>query len=395
MEALQKNSERIQKINAFMNALNAADKHEKKAIVDAYRTTLDAVTPLDIFYVDMYKDTSTLSADTIKESANRFVNVFYKSLRNYEFKDHHHHFFQALLEENEAIIKHLKSMKPHFKNDKIVENRQVLLKGFEQCLAFEKKYVKKENIFFPRLESRVPSTRPLEVMWSLHDDARAQLKQIIAYLQEQQLQVKPVKELIGTYYYLVYGIIQKEVLILFPVAAKFLDDDELDAMYDESMQYGFTFLEKEPRQTKEDVKETFSDHHFTVRNGQLDFNQLNLMLNHLPVDITFVDKDDRVRYFNDSKNRHFPRNPSIIGRLVEHCHPPKSVETVKRIVEAFKKGEKDFAEFWITFKGSFLYISYYAIYDDKGNYEGILEVSQDVTRIRKLDGEQRLLNWDK
>ncbi len=393
MEGLNKDNEKIKRLSTFMRKLN--ETSDKKALVDSYRDLLDTVNPIDIFYVEAYKQDTNQSIESIKEQANKFVNVFYKGLKRHELTTHHHPFIQGLLKENDAIIEHLKSIKPLIQDNDLTKNRLALRKGFENCLEFEKKFLKKENIIFPKLEDRLPSTKPLETMWSLHDDARAQIKQILAYLDEDSVQDIALKEVIGTYYYLIYGIIQKEKIILYPVAVKVLEDKTLDKMYEESKEYGYTFTEAPTLDKKqEDTIETL-DGTFKVKTGELNLKQLKLMLNQLPVDITFVDKHDRVRYFNQTKHRHFPRNPSIIGRLVEHCHPPKSVDTVKRIVSAFKNKEKDFAEFWITFKEHFLYITYYAIYDENDNYEGILEVSQDVSHIRKLKGEQRLLSWDK
>ncbi len=392
MEALNKDNEKIKRLSTFMKKLN--DTSDKKALVDSYRDLLDNVEPIDIFYVDAYKQDTNQSIEAIKEQANKFVNVFYKGLKRHELTTHHHPFIQGLLKENDVIIEHLESIKPLIQENDLTYNRQALRKGFEKCLELDKKFIKKENIIFPKLEDRLPSTKPLETMWSLHDDARAQIKQILAYLNEDPIQDKALKELIGTYYYLIYGIIQKEKIILYPVAVKVLDDKALDEMYEESKEYGYTFTEAPPLDKKQEDTIESLDGTFKVKTGELNLKQLKLMHNHLPVDITFVDKNDKVRYFNQTKNRHFPRNPSIIGRLVEHCHPPKSVDTVKRIVTAFKNKEKDFAEFWITFKDHFLYITYYAIYDDNDNYEGILEVSQDVSHIRELQGEQRLLSWD-
>ncbi|MFP4286472.1 MAG: PAS domain-containing protein [Candidatus Izemoplasmataceae bacterium] len=394
MEFLNKNEERIKQINAFMQALNQKDTN-KVEVYERYKDAIKDVHPIDLFYVQMYHEDSKLSEKTIKETANKFVNVFHEGLARFEFKEHHHPFMQWFLEENEAIINHLKSLKPYFKEHQMINHQKTLKKGFIKCLEFEKKWVKKENILFPRLEDKVPSTKPLKVMWSLHDDARKQIKKIIHHFESETLDVDKVKPIIGSYYYLIYGIIQKEVLILLPVADKFLTDDLLDTMLKESMQYGYVFMEK----YIEESKKSLDDHAFTeglykVKNGSLSFKELTLMLNHLPQDITFVDKHDKVKYFNETKTRHFPRNPSIIGRLVQHCHPPKSVDTVIEIVDAFKQGRKDVAEFWITFKERFLYITYYAVRDEAGNYEGVLEVSQDVTHIRNLQGERRLLEWD-
>jgi DUF438 domain-containing protein len=127
--------------------------------------------------------------------------------------------------------------------------------------------------------------------------------------------------------------------------------------------------------------------------GLLTLDQINLMLKHLPVDISFVDENDEVRYYSDVPDRTFPRSPGVIGRTVQNCHPQKSVHMVQRILDAFRSGEQDTAEFWIEMKGTFVHIRYFALRDAGGTYRGCLEVSQDVTGIRALEGEQRLLDW--
>jgi len=121
--------------------------------------------------------------------------------------------------------------------------------------------------------------------------------------------------------------------------------------------------------------------------------QINLLLKHLPVDITYVDDGDAVAYYSDTDDRIFPRSAGIIGRKVSKCHPPKSVHIVERIVQAFKSGERDMAEFWITLNDRFVLIRYFAVRDTEGTYRGTIEVSQDITDIKRLEGEQRLLDW--
>jgi DUF438 domain-containing protein len=118
------------------------------------------------------------------------------------------------------------------------------------------------------------------------------------------------------------------------------------------------------------------------------------MLTHLPVDLTFVDENDRVAYYSEGPERIFPRSPAIIGREVRNCHPPKSVHLVNQILDAFKSGSRDTAEFWIELGGKFIYIRYFAVRDKTGYYRGCLEVSQELTKIRKLEGQQRLLDWE-
>lgn len=117
------------------------------------------------------------------------------------------------------------------------------------------------------------------------------------------------------------------------------------------------------------------------------------MLDSMPIEISFVDENDEVRYFNKNGDRIFPRPRSIVGKKVQQCHPQKSVHKVLQILEAFKKGEKDAAEFWINLKGRQIYIRYFAVRDRDGKYLGTLEVSQDITDIKKIEGEKRLLDW--
>jgi hypothetical protein len=127
--------------------------------------------------------------------------------------------------------------------------------------------------------------------------------------------------------------------------------------------------------------------------GALTPGQVNLLLKNLPVDITYVDETDTVRYFSAGAERIFPRSPGVIGRKVQNCHPPASVHVVNHILEAFRKGERRVAEFWIQSRDHFIHIRYFALRDDSGRYAGCLEVSQDVTALRDLQGEQRLLDW--
>jgi len=127
--------------------------------------------------------------------------------------------------------------------------------------------------------------------------------------------------------------------------------------------------------------------------GALTIEQVNLMLKHLPVDVSFVDETDTVAYYSASPNRIFSRVPAVIGRKVQKCHPPESVHIVDRILDAFRRGEKSSAEFWIPLGGKFVLIRYFAMRDGQGAYRGCLEVSQDVTSIRTLEGQKRLLDW--
>ena len=130
-----------------------------------------------------------------------------------------------------------------------------------------------------------------------------------------------------------------------------------------------------------------------METGKLSLEQINLILTNLPVDISFINENDEVVYYSNTKDRIFPRSPGVIGRKVQRCHPPKSLHKVEEILEAFKTNKKDVAEFWITVNDKFLHIRYFAIRNDKGEYQGTMELLQDVTSIRSLEGERRLVSW--
>jgi len=126
--------------------------------------------------------------------------------------------------------------------------------------------------------------------------------------------------------------------------------------------------------------------------GELNQREIKAIMNTLPIDVTFVDKDDTVRYFNRPEERIFPRTKSVIGRRVQMCHPQKSLHVVNRILQDFREGKRDVAEFWINVKGRLIYIRYFAVRDRNGEYLGTLEVTQDITEIKKIEGEKRLLD---
>lgn len=394
MEVLHKNEERIRLISEFMKELlNKNSMLSKRAIYDKYQEVIDEVRPIDMFYLDMYKEKSNFSIDEIKESAGKFINVFHNPLSEHEPDSYDSTLFTYLLKENRAIEAQLDTLKPYFKKSNIKENVNDIINGFEKLFVLESKFIKRENILWPSIEEKLPSLMPLKVLWSLHDDSRMVLKSILEGLKKDVIDVVDIVYMIGEYYYLIYGLNQKEELILFPIADKLLSAEEKEKLYLETMEFGYCFIDELPKAKASPIKNTYDQGQFITNTGTLSMKEIDLVFSYLPLDITFVDDKDKVKYFNNRPERHFPRNPSIIGRLVKYCHPPKSVEVVERIVDAFKKGEKDFAEFWIEFRGVFLYITYYAVRDSNLRYMGVLEVSQDVTRIRNLQGQQRLLDW--
>jgi uncharacterized protein len=190
-------------------------------------------------------------------------------------------------------------------------------------------------------------------------------------------------------------MIFKEENILLPMALQTLTEDEWVKIAHESDEIGFCLTgpagvwkpERAPLEEKA-ISEGFI--HFET--GLLSLKQLELILNHLPVDITFIDKDDVVRYFSHGKERIFARTKAVIGRTVHNCHPPKSVHVVEKLLQDFKSGVKDHEDFWIKMKDKTIYIRYFAVRDEKGDYIGTLEFTQNIAQIQALEGEKRILS---
>lgn len=195
-------------------------------------------------------------------------------------------------------------------------------------------------------------------------------------------------------------MIFKEENILFPAALEKLKADDWIEILKESDQVGYAYIRPHAETTEliAALKKATADKPAIV-DGQLRFPSglisptvLMHMLNALPVDLTFVDHEDTVRYFTENKERIFVRTRAVIGRKVQNCHPPQSVDMVEKILTAFKEGSRDSAEFWLTLKGRMLYIVFFAVRDERGKYLGTLEVTQDITKLRQLTGERKLLD---
>jgi hypothetical protein len=283
------------------------------------------------------------------------------------------------------------------------EHRPALGTLIDMLSEIDTHYTRKENQLFPMLEAH-HFTGPSQVMWSIHDDIRAHIKQA----REAFADDDPVKTLASLKKVIraIRDMIYKEEHILFPASLDMLTQNEWIKVKEGEADIGFAWVVPDTGWPKEIVEEPEAEPPEPLEaltdvpgalgldTGGMTLEQINLMLTHLPVDLTFVDENDRVAYYSEGPERIFPRSPAIIGREVRNCHPPKSVHMVNKILDAFKSGSRNTAEFWIELGGRFLYIRYFAVRDVKGFYRGTLEVSQDLTEIHKLEGQQRLLDWE-
>lgn len=267
---------------------------------------------------------------------------------------------------------------------------------------FEKHYLRKENILFPFLEKKGFSG-PSHVMWAIHDDIRASWKALEGVLAAPPADPAALTaQLDGTFLPLdkmMREMFYKEENILYPTALEKLSAEEwLDIRkQEEGVGYAYVLAggqwpPQDPVGAAPAEEPAALEGVIRLQTGALTVEQIKSVLTHLPIDVTFVDTDDRVRFFSESKERIFPRSPAIIGRKVQQCHPPTSVHRVQRILDDFRAGRRDTADFWIQMRGRFIYIAYYAVRDEDGAYQGTLEVTQDLTRLRGLEGERRLLD---
>jgi len=276
---------------------------------------------------------------------------------------------------------------------------------FNELTTIEKRFARKENQLFPYLEKH-GWEGPSQGMWSFHDNLREQIRLLKVYNKEGN--TGKISENLP---YLIEGIkrlLSIEDVRLFPNAMELLKEDDWKEFYQGDEEIGWMLLNKPvlyPPSQKEDYvhpsedftnrKLSFStENTFHYDEGYMTPEQVNLLLRFLPVDITYVDENDKVIFYNRGEDRVFPRSKGIIGREVRFCHPPKSVDMVLRIVDEFKKGTKEMAEFWFNYRGRVIHIRYFAIRDNQMEYKGVIEMSQDITEIQKLEGQKRLLDWD-
>jgi hypothetical protein len=191
----------------------------------------------------------------------------------------------------------------------------------------------------------------------------------------------------------------KEEEILFPMSLDNINEGDWYEISKQSLEIGYCLYDPKVDWRPEGVAEESindvqqSGGHIQLPSGGFSVEELLAILNHLPVDMTFVDKDDKVKYFSQGKERVFQRNRAILNRDVRLCHPPASAHIVDKIIDDFKTGKQNHAPFWINMGGKMIHIEYFALRNDKDEYLGTLEVSHDVTYYRELEGEQRILSY--
>jgi DUF438 domain-containing protein len=343
------------------------------------------------------------------EEIQRFCNVhallFESSLeqavKKEESPSHPVHLFKLENREIEKLVKRIEGLFEGIQKAPFHQFKGELARLLESLQGIDIHFKRKENILFPFLE-RHDFSGPSKVMWGKQDEIRDLLRESIDHLQKlreeddlSSFRKRYTDPLIEE----VKGMIFKEENILFPTSMEKLSTAEWASVFRESAELGYVFIEepKESTDLTSDLKAVLTEMPSVIEGGpvslptgDLSLEELTGILNILPVDITFIDRDDRVRYFSDNRDRIFVRTRSVLGRKVQNCHPPQSVAIVEKILDAFKNGIRSSVDFWIHLEDKLVYIRYFALRGRTGAYLGTLELTQDVTDIRKLEGEKRI-----
>jgi DUF438 domain-containing protein len=409
-EILNNRQQRIDIMKGLIRQLHQGVAEEK--VKKQLETILAEADYSDVFLMEMQLIQEGIPQESIQQLCDSHTRVLKKHLDSQQTPDttpgHPVHTFvqenMELTKTTSAIRDLIEKIKKLPSDEDATDLMRDIQSQLNALMDADKHYKRKENLLFPYFEKKdMPG--PPAVMWGKHDETREMMKLTIEGMQRVEsidvseanafnlLAINPVIEAID-------DMIYKEEKILFPTAMDLLTEQDWYEIYIESDEIGYCLYapEFEWQPTggihKEIKKVSAQANRIQMPTGSFTLEELISAFTIMPFDITFVDKDDTVRYFSPGKDRIFDRSRAILGRKVQYCHPPKSVHIVNQIVADFKAGKQDRARFWIQMGPRFIYIVYYALRDDQGNYLGTLEVTQDLTEIREIQGERRLLTYD-
>jgi len=374
-------------------------------VKEEFKEVLKGLEPTDIAQIEEELIQEGMPREEIQRLCDVHLAVFRESLEREKTLAPEGHPIHTLMEEHKMLLQFAENLKNTVGKIKGAKDFDAVGKETEQLNHIiehikdsESHYVREENVLFPYLEKH-GITQPPTIMWSEHNEIRKskkELYEVVEKYKNMRLQdfAKKLANVAASLGDMFQSHFYKENNILFPTALKVITENEwidVKKQFDELGYCCFT-----PESAKEAKKagisrpEAIMEGQVTFETGRFFKEELEALLNTLPVDITFVDKEDTVRYFSQSKERIFPRTKAVIGRKVQLCHPKESLHKVEQILNDFKNNKRDVAEFWINLKGRLVYIRYFAVRKN-GEYFGTLEVTQDITDIKRIEGEKRLL----
>ena len=389
---------------------------------------LGTCTPDEFAYAEqslkgVYKDEEIL--DKMDDLLNLFDGVLVRAENEYP----ENHPLWAYLEEINAVEKVALEADELLKQEKFIKNPW--LGVFDSLAQWRIHLSRKQNQLYPMLEDH-GFDRPTRIMWTFDDGVRDAISASYALLREDKYEefLASVPETLAK----LRDLNSKELEVLLPTSFKLLSDEEFVRMSKNDHEIGYAIINQPGLYVVPGINDSAAqlngntagqngavsneflndlagllskyvgpvgggqvgkDTVLDVATGKLTLEQINLLFRHLPVDLSYVDENELVKFYSDTPHRIFPRSANVIGREVKNCHPAKSVHVVEEIVEKFRSGEQSQAEFWINKPGLFIYVIYTAVRDENGKFRGVLEMMQDCTHIRELEGSRTLLTWDK
>ena len=389
---------------------------------------LGTCTPDEFAYAEqslkgVYKDEEIL--DKMDDLLNLFDGVLVRAENEYP----ENHPLWAYLEEINAVEKVALEVDELLKQEKFIKNPW--LGVFDSLAQWRIHLSRKQNQLYPMLEEH-GFDRPTRIMWTFDDGVRDAISASYALLREDKYEefLASVPETLAK----LRDLNSKELEVLLPTSFKLLGDEEFVRMSKNDHEIGYAIINPPGLYVVAGINDSAAqlngnntgqngavsneflndlagllskyvgpvggaqvgkDAVLDVATGKLTLEQINLLFRHLPVDLSYVDENELVKFYSDTPHRIFPRSANVIGREVKNCHPAKSVHVVEEIVEKFRSGEQSQAEFWINKPGLFIYVIYTAVRDENGKFRGVLEMMQDCTHIRELEGSRTLLTWDK
>ena len=389
---------------------------------------LGTCTPDEFAYAEqslkgVYKDEEIL--DRMDDLLNLFDGVLVRAENEYP----ENHPLWVYLEEINAVEKVALEADELLKQEKFIKNPWLGI--FDSLAQWRTHLSRKQNQLYPMLEDH-GFDRPTRIMWTFDDGVRDAISASYALLREDKYEefLASVPETLEK----LRDLNSKELEVLLPTSFKLLSDEEFVRMSKNDHEIGYAIINPPGLYVVPGINDSAAqlnannsgqngavsneflndlagllskyvgpvggapvgkDAVLDVATGKLTLEQINLLFRHLPVDLSYVDENELVKFYSDTPHRIFPRSANVIGREVKNCHPAKSVHVVEEIVEKFRSGEQSQAEFWINKPGLFIYVIYTAVRDENGKFRGVLEMMQDCTHIRELEGSRTLLTWDK
>lgn len=410
MSEIPKEKKRL--LKEIIAQLHAGTSPEK--VKEKFRKMIEGVSPEEIARIEQELVNEGMPREEIQKLCDVHMAVFREKLEKQKLDAPVGHPINILLEEHKIMLQLAEKLDTIARKAQQINDKSYLADEIHRLEHIardftdsEKHYLREENVLFPVLEKH-EITEPPAIMWTEHNHIREEKKKLSHLIQKHGITdfqnfkeellkaANALNEMLQSHFF-------KENNILFPTAMQVVTKNEWPDLRREFDEIGYccftppklveasqaTETAKEERKTK-----TMPEGTLEFETGKLTKEETEAMLDTLPIDVSFVDADDEVKYFNKAEKRIFVRTKAVLGRKVQMCHPQKSVHIVSKIVEAFKTGKKDTAEFWITLKDQLVHIRYFAIRNKQGKYLGTMEVTQDLTDIKKLEGQRRLLDWE-